>query len=104
MFLVCDFLCYQRFQSLYGVTDPILTKSAIAEFFAYVRTFYETAYSDLRVTYPELGLSIEVRVVGLYIATDVADKIIGDYVIGDNDQVEAKSSAFEFALWVSSRS
>ncbi|GFS23638.1 A disintegrin and metalloproteinase with thrombospondin motifs 1 [Elysia marginata] len=100
VFIVCDFLCYQRFQRYYNITDLVMTKNAIAEFFAYIRTFYQTAYGDLAETYPSLGLSVEIRVVGLYIATDPSDKIIGDYVIGNNNEVDAKPSAFEFALWV----
>ncbi|KAK3718940.1 hypothetical protein RRG08_009453 [Elysia crispata] len=100
VFIVCDFLCYQRFQLLYNVTDPVITKNAIAEFFSYVRAFYQTAYGNIAKTYPEVDLSIKIRVVGLYIATDASDKIIGDYVIGDNNAVDSKPSAFEFVLWV----
>ncbi|GFO11808.1 A disintegrin and metalloproteinase with thrombospondin motifs 16, partial [Plakobranchus ocellatus] len=100
VFIVCDFLCYQRFQNLYNVTDPVMTKNMIAEYFAFVREFYQTSYGNVTETNPELELSIEIRVVGLYIATDASDKIIGDYVIGSNNEIDSQPSAFEFALWV----
>ncbi|GFS23657.1 A disintegrin and metalloproteinase with thrombospondin motifs 18 [Elysia marginata] len=100
VFFVCDFLCYQKFQAQYKVTDPVATKNAIAQYFTYVRDFHETAYGSLLEDYPELGLDVEVRVVGLYIATHSSHKVIGDYVIGDNKEVDSVPSLFEFVLWV----
>ncbi|GFN95059.1 hypothetical protein PoB_002156500 [Plakobranchus ocellatus] len=100
VFYVCDFLCYEKFRELYKVVDPVITKNMIVQYFAYVREFQQAAYGGLAENFPELNLSVEIRVVGLYIAASAVDKIIGDYVIGDNKEVDTAPSLFEFALWV----
>ena len=100
VFFVCDFLCYKKFQKYYGVTDPVSTKSISAQYFAYVRDFHEAAYGALEQDYPELNLAVGIRVVGLYIATQPDDHIIGDYVIGDRWEIDSTPSIFEFAIWV----
>ncbi|GFN82988.1 hypothetical protein PoB_000949400 [Plakobranchus ocellatus] len=100
IFIVCDYLCYLGFQREKRVTDETATKNAILQFFSLVQEALKTAYGGLETQHKDVGISIDARVVGVYIATSVDDKIIGDYVIGNSREIDTTPSIFEFALWV----
>ena len=103
VFVVCDYLCYLGFQRENSVTDETATKNAILQFFQLVQEALKTAYVGIETRYSQLGLSMDSEIVGVYIATTPDDKIIGDYVIGDANEIDTSPSLYEFAIWVSVR-
>ncbi|XP_012945602.1 uncharacterized protein LOC106013709, partial [Aplysia californica] len=66
--IACDFLCYQRFQTLYDITDSLKTKNVIALYFSFVREVLKISYASVHKLYPEMNMDIDVSVPALFIA------------------------------------